>query len=89
MKIKITETKEVEATPRILAQAFWGLDNGAQAEFFDHLANLAGENLAPQMEVIACYTDNLSLSAITAMAEIGREAQNRLDGELLKNEVTK
>lgn len=81
MKIKLSETREIEVTPRLLAQAFWEMDNDAQAEFFDHLWNVSEGKLKDQMENVACFTDGLSLNALRAMMEIGKNATER-DGKL-------
>lgn len=78
MKVQLIETRSVEVTPRLLAQAFWELDNEAQAEFFDHLANVSDGRLEDQMQNVALFTDNLSLKAIQAMASIGKDAAERL-----------
>lgn len=78
MKLKVTETKYVEASPRLIAQAFWEMDNEQQAEFFDHLYNVAGVNFESQMDVVANSTDNLTLDALRAMEKIGKSAIERM-----------
>lgn len=78
MRVQLTETRSVEVTPRLLAQAFWEMDNTEQAEFFDHLANVSDGRLEDQMQNVALFTDNLSLKAIQAMASIGKDAAERL-----------
>ncbi len=78
MKIKISETKEVETTPEILAKIFWEMNNEQQAEFFDCLAKISNGELSEQMEYVAHYTESLTSKALHAMENIGRSARERL-----------
>lgn len=49
IKIELTEKKLIEVTPRLLAEIFWNLNHQEQADFFDHLGNIAGDDLEPQL----------------------------------------
>jgi len=77
MKIKITETKVIDVTPQILAEAFWELDNDEQAIFFDHLATVSKGLLEDQMQAVSSFAGGRSLKALEAMISIGKDAAER------------
>lgn len=40
MSITINSTSQVELTPRLMAEAFWGMDSKQQADFFHELHSI-------------------------------------------------
>lgn len=77
MILLINETKTIDATPELLAQMFWEMDNDQQAEFFDALAKVSNGLLSDQMTNVASFTDGLTQRALDAMVIIGNCAKDR------------
>lgn len=75
MKIKVTGEREIEATPRLLAEIFWGMNSLEQADFFHELGGVVEEDHLDNPNSYS-HGEMQWLGMTQAIKERGKQAQD-------------
>lgn len=76
-KLKVTLEQEVSVSPEELAELWWSLDAEGHAQFFNHLALIAGASLDFQLRAVVDL-DELNPKGWAALQTIGDYGHDKL-----------